>query len=167
MREKMREMSGQPAQPAYTAPVAVSPPKSAPNPAPSATPPAPKAPEFHAPANTAATAPATQPAKAVLNQPAAADPQAQKAAQDAMRAHMEADKKQMASAAQSQNSQHLNEPKPGMTPGTVHSLQRPDGPPLPISQDKQRRLSDLLQKYKADQLTPEQYHQERAKILAE
>jgi hypothetical protein len=40
-------------------------------------------------------------------------------------------------------------------------------PPSPLSATKQQRLNDLLTKYKADQLTPEQYHQERAKILAE
>jgi hypothetical protein len=40
------------------------------------------------------------------------------------------------------------------------------GPPLPISSDKQQRLYDLLQRYKADQVTPEQYQAERAKILA-
>jgi hypothetical protein len=40
-------------------------------------------------------------------------------------------------------------------------------PPLPISADKQRRLADLLVKYQADTITPEQYHQQRAKILAE
>jgi hypothetical protein len=41
------------------------------------------------------------------------------------------------------------------------------GPPLPISAEKEQRLTELLQKYKADQITPEQYHTERAKILAE
>jgi hypothetical protein len=41
------------------------------------------------------------------------------------------------------------------------------GPPLPIAADKQQRLSVLLQKYRADQITPEQYHVERAKILGE
>ena len=40
-------------------------------------------------------------------------------------------------------------------------------PPPTISADKQTRLTELLQKYKAEQLTPEQYHQQRAKILAE
>jgi hypothetical protein len=40
-------------------------------------------------------------------------------------------------------------------------------PALPISADKQQRLEALLQKYRADQITPEQYHAERAKILAE
>ncbi len=41
-----------------------------------------------------------------------------------------------------------------------------EGPALPISSDKQQRLSELLQRYKADQVTPEQYQAERAKILA-
>jgi hypothetical protein len=40
-------------------------------------------------------------------------------------------------------------------------------PALPISADKQQRLQELLRKYMADQVTPEQYHAERAKILAE
>ena len=39
--------------------------------------------------------------------------------------------------------------------------------PLPISGSKQQRLAQLLEAYKRDQLTAVQYHQERAKILAE
>lgn len=42
-----------------------------------------------------------------------------------------------------------------------------EAPPLPISADKDQRLQELLKRYKADQLTPEQYQTERAKILAE
>jgi hypothetical protein len=41
------------------------------------------------------------------------------------------------------------------------------GPPSPLSPEKQQRLDALLARYKADQVTPEQYHAERAKILAE
>jgi hypothetical protein len=41
-----------------------------------------------------------------------------------------------------------------------------EGPAVPFSADKSQRLADLLQKYKADQITPEEYHTERAKILA-
>ena len=41
-----------------------------------------------------------------------------------------------------------------------------EGPPLEISSEKHDRLNSLLQRYKADQLTPEQYQAERAKILA-
>jgi len=39
--------------------------------------------------------------------------------------------------------------------------------PLPISGSKQQRLAQLLEAYKRDQMTAVQYHQERAKILAE
>jgi len=40
-------------------------------------------------------------------------------------------------------------------------------PPAPISADKDQRLTELLRKYKADEITPDQYQKERAKILAE
>jgi len=57
----------------------------------------------------------------------------------------------------------------------VHALSRPvslgfppiEGPALTISAEKQQRLNSLLRKYKADEITPEQYHAERAKLLAE
>jgi hypothetical protein len=41
------------------------------------------------------------------------------------------------------------------------------GPASPLGSDKKQRLSELLRKYQADELTPEQYHQQRAKILSE
>jgi hypothetical protein len=40
-------------------------------------------------------------------------------------------------------------------------------PPPSVSADKEQRLQELLRKYRADQITPEEYHQQRAKILAE
>lgn len=40
-------------------------------------------------------------------------------------------------------------------------------PPLPISATKEERLETLLQLYKADRITPMEYHERRAKILAE
>ena len=40
-------------------------------------------------------------------------------------------------------------------------------PASPVSSDKATRLAELLRKYKADEITPEEYHQQRAKILAE
>ena len=40
-------------------------------------------------------------------------------------------------------------------------------PPTAISADKETRLAELLRKYKADEITPEEYHQQRAKILSE
>lgn len=40
-------------------------------------------------------------------------------------------------------------------------------PALPISATKEQRLQGLLMLYKGDQITPEQYHTQRAAILAE
>ena len=40
-------------------------------------------------------------------------------------------------------------------------------PPPAISADKGARLSELLRKYKADEITPEEYHKQRTKILSE
>jgi len=42
-----------------------------------------------------------------------------------------------------------------------------EAPALPISGSKEARLAALLQQYKADQITPQQYHEQRAKIIAE
>jgi len=36
-----------------------------------------------------------------------------------------------------------------------------------ISGSKQQRLAELLQLYKSDKITPAEYHQQRAKIVAE
>ena len=41
------------------------------------------------------------------------------------------------------------------------------GPPSSIPASKEAQLAELLKKYQADAITPEQYHTERAKILAE
>lgn len=62
-------------------------------------------------------------------------------------------------------------PKPATTPSPT--VAKPSdfpplqGPPSPLSPEKQQRLADLLRRYRADQLTPEQYQTERAKIRAE
>ncbi|HEV2319791.1 MAG TPA: hypothetical protein VGV18_08585, partial [Verrucomicrobiae bacterium] len=40
-------------------------------------------------------------------------------------------------------------------------------PPLPISQEKQAELQNLLSQYMANQITPAQYQEDRAKIMAE
>jgi hypothetical protein len=42
-----------------------------------------------------------------------------------------------------------------------------EAPPPPISAQKQAELKDLLAKYMANQVTPEEYHKARAAILAE
>jgi hypothetical protein len=53
---------------------------------------------------------------------------------------------------------------PTPEPRPLYAL--PKGPPPPVSAEKVEKLSILLQQYQADRITPEQYHQERAKILA-
>jgi hypothetical protein len=64
-------------------------------------------------------------------------------------------------------------PKPASTtanptyPGGDLGLKQIPPPPLPISASKADRLAALLDKYKADQISPEEYHQQRAAILAE
>ena len=40
-------------------------------------------------------------------------------------------------------------------------------PDLPISPAKEQRLQELLQQYRADLISPEQYQATRAKILSE
>jgi hypothetical protein len=40
-------------------------------------------------------------------------------------------------------------------------------PPLPITSAKEQRLHVLLEQYRSDLISPEQYHASRAKILAE
>jgi hypothetical protein len=63
------------------------------------------------------------------------------------------------------------------TPPPGHKMTPPPGPPpvahtaiqapaLPISATKEAQLQELLVRYKADQISPEDYHKERAKILA-
>ena len=42
-----------------------------------------------------------------------------------------------------------------------------EAPALPISGSKEQRLATLLQQYKADLISPQQYHEQRAKIIAE
>jgi hypothetical protein len=50
------------------------------------------------------------------------------------------------------------------TPGVLTPL---FPPPMPLSSTKERRLRELLYRYTNDQISPEQYHQQRTKILAE
>ena len=55
-------------------------------------------------------------------------------------------------------------PRPTPTPASFAPI-APPASPLPAS--KEARLAELLSQYKADTITPEKYHTERAKILAE
>ena len=52
-------------------------------------------------------------------------------------------------------------------PGAELGLHQIAAPPLPIPASKASRLQTLLGKYKTNQITPEEYHNQRAVILAE
>ncbi|MEY2465522.1 MAG: hypothetical protein QOD03_43 [Verrucomicrobiota bacterium] len=81
---------------------------------------------------------------------------AAKAEMDALVAKQRAE----ASAAESQNTKGIvSSPAPQYTPLEV--------PPSSLTGSKQQRLQQLLQQYNADQITPQQYHEQRAKIIAE
>jgi len=58
------------------------------------------------------------------------------------------------------------EPAPAVTPAPTGPTTIV-APPSPLAGSKEQRLQALLQQYKADRITPQQYHEERAKILAE
>jgi len=110
------------------------------------------------------TAPPVAAAPAGPEFPSSADSAAIAKARQAMEQEMQ----QLASAPP--------EPNPPWPPGTppkptkvnpMLDFPKLQAPPLPISTEQQQQLSVLLQKYRADQISPEEYHAERAKILGE
>lgn len=58
------------------------------------------------------------------------------------------------------------EPKPEVKSPTKDPVAIP-APAPPIFTSKEQRLANLLQQYKSDQITPQAYHEQRAKIIAE
>jgi len=105
--------------------------------------------------------------KAELKKQAAEKKKAEKAAKAEAEKKAKAEKQQQAAAKPAgKSTAATGTNQPPKIKGTL-TLKPIEGPPLPLSADKQQRLAELLQKYKADQITPEQYHTERAKILAE
>jgi len=59
------------------------------------------------------------------------------------------------------------QPTAQMTPVQEATYKPLEGPASPVNASQRQRLDELLSRYQADQVTPEQYHQERAKILAQ
>ena len=71
-------------------------------------------------------------------------------------------------SAQSPSVAESKPPRKLVRPATFQSkLNFPalQGPPVNLTPEKQQQLNVLLEKYKADELTPEQYHAERARII--
>jgi hypothetical protein len=68
-----------------------------------------------------------------------------------------------------------DQPTPQSAPTMAHNgamlpamnLPALSGPPSPLSPAKQQKIDALNEQYRADQITPQQYHEQRANILAE
>jgi colicin import membrane protein len=98
-------------------------------------------------------------AKKEAEKKAKADAEAKKKAETNARKEAEAKAKAEKGKASQFSTNAVVEKKSGM----AQALERP---PLPISAGKQQSLQELFKKYKADEITAEQYQKERAKILA-
>lgn len=182
LRQKMSQLDTQnaPATPSNSAPApapAPAVPAPAPTPAPVAAAPAP-APAPVTPAPVAQT-PAPRPV-----QPAAfhLTPEQLQQVLDAERSEKArldaADRSSAATVAAEKKpevvkTRKTKEPAP-VAPAPVSVANKPVSPspvdaPIPpaLSGSKEQRLLELLERYKADKISPYEYHQERAKILAE
>ncbi|MBE0542215.1 MAG: hypothetical protein IH623_12580, partial [Verrucomicrobia bacterium] len=51
-------------------------------------------------------------------------------------------------------------------PSVAPSFRSPEAPPSPIPAAKELELVELLRKYRADEISPEEYHRQRAAVLA-
>lgn len=183
LREAMGELNGQAgtnAAPAPTKPVVK-------QPAPAPTKPAAKTPEM-APVKPKPQPqpqpnmekPAAQKAPEMVKRPAGLSPDAEMRAREALHeAEMQTPpsgapvssgrvvQTRPAGPAPSKGVAIRTETKPGYTqapPGAYNPLPTP---PPQLSGSKEQRLGQLLQQYKSDQITPAQYHEQRAKIMAE
>jgi hypothetical protein len=106
----------------------------------------------------AAKAKADAEARAAAKQKARADAEraaAEKAAAKEAAKHAKATKSQPAQPIFQERPEHQT----AVTP--IHTA------PAPVAGSKEQRLQALLQQYQADKISPEEYHSQRAKILAE
>jgi hypothetical protein len=179
LRKKLAEEQGAPVQAAPVAPVAPVAPAPAPAPVlqPIVVPPPP------------APAPVT-----TVVQPVRAEPEAIAKAREAMRAKMQELEQQTPSAPAETSTTVITPapaapvapavaaapeapvapagPSPAMAPPAapatkkgVPAFEPLPGPESPISPEKQQQLAELLRKYRSEELSPEEYHKERARIL--
>jgi hypothetical protein len=144
LREKMQTLETQPATTS----------------APTTWQPAPATTAQPAPVATAQPAPMTEPAQAAFFEPIPEAP-----AVDIERARQALREKtsQVDPPAASEEAKA----KPTSRSKGPEVLQPIQGPPTGLPPAKEERLKGLLDLYKADKLTPQQYHAERAKILSE
>jgi hypothetical protein len=156
LEEKMRELDSQGTQPAVVSQPTVSQPAvetpRVSRPVVASQPP-PAKPVFHTPEIGSTSQPRVSTQTSDSNEPLPTPPPVNKV-----------HKSEQAKQATRPKPNRPTEPKPGLAPRQVYAL--PSGPPAPVSADKVQKLNILLQQYQADRVTPEQYQQERAKILA-
>ena len=90
---------------------------------------------------------------------------AERAAAD-LKAQKQAAKAASAKAKADQSAAKAKTEIPVVDAGKDIGLQPIAAPALPIGASKEARLQALLAKYQADQISPEEYHKQRAEILA-
>jgi hypothetical protein len=178
LRQKMNELETTPGQaapqpivtapalPKSTVPVTPAPPVAPPPvtaPAVQPVPPAPQPPPVAAPIIQPEPKPAVQSAtKPTLVAPPPVDAESIAKAREALDQKM----KELAAQPAAQTVGTAPGQKAPKKPG-VQPFPPLKGPPPAVAADKQQRLDELLRKYKADELTPEEYHLQRAKIVGE
>ena len=102
-------------------------------------------------------------AQAAADQKAADEAAQAKAAADAQAAAQKAADEQAAAKAKAA----ADAAAEAYYPGKELGFQRIQTPPSPITPEKQALLDALLAKYQADQISPEEYHKQRAAIIAQ
>ncbi len=162
LRLKMQQMNAeQPAPPATVQPSALpvtQAPPAAPTPAP---PPVTPPPPVVVPPPTAAVQPPVQPAFPMAGETDAASVEK---AREAVRMKMQTLPPPVEEPQGAEGFGYTRKPARVTAPMNFPPMA---GPASPISPSKQQQLDALLLQYKADQITPEQYHTARAKILGE
>lgn len=174
-REALRKALQQPS------PAPLAPTPAAPAPAAPVSPAAPIAPGAPAPVVPAAAAAPVSPAApesgsyGTIVMPPRADPETIEKAREAMRQKMQETAVAEAEAAKAVNATKPvaeAEPKSAKPKAKVETkspaseLKPLEGPASPLPASKEAQLAELLQLYKAEKVTPQEYHTQRAKILS-
>jgi hypothetical protein len=111
--------------------------------------------------------PAVKPVdQAELKREAKAKAKADKAAAK-LKAKQDAERAKAQAAVQAQMEKAQPMPTPSADVGNEIGLKALVAPALPINASKEARLQALLAKYQADQISPEEYHKQRADILSQ
>lgn len=122
--------------------------------------------ELDAPPQAVVTAPASATVAPVVKPPDVFVVEKEAVATTEVKAHEE-DQKHAVAEARARKTKNAKA-KPGAETEVKPTIFTPfDTPPPAVPASKEAKLADLLGKYKTDQITPEEYHKERARILAE